>query len=220
LKTDTNRQIILWGATGQSKVLRECLESQGNKIVAIFDNNSDILSPFPDIPLFHGRSGLEKWLQINNQKEISFIVAIGGDRGKDRLEIQKYLASHKLLPIVAQHSTAFVATGVTIGLGSQILAHATVCVETVIGEGCIINTAASIDHECKIGNGIHICPGVTMAGSVEVEDYATIGTGAIILPRIKIGKGAIIGAGAVVLRDVLPHTVVVGNPARVLRHLD
>jgi sugar O-acyltransferase (sialic acid O-acetyltransferase NeuD family) len=214
------RQIIFWGATGQSKVLRECMESQGWKVVAIFDNNQKINSPFNDIPIYYGQSGLEWWQSNTFTNQISFIVAIGGDRGKDRLEIQKYLISHKLLPAVAQHLTAFVAAGVTIGLGSQILAHATVCVDTIIGESCIINTGAIVDHECRIGNGVHICPGVNMAGCVEVEDYATIGTGAVIIPRIKIGTGSVIGAGAVVVKDVLPRTVVVGNPARILRTLD
>jgi sugar O-acyltransferase (sialic acid O-acetyltransferase NeuD family) len=217
---DADRRIIFWGATGQAKVLRECMESQGWSVVAIFDNNREINSPFSDVPIYHGRSEFERWQEDNRTNQISFIVAIGGDRGKDRLEIQKYLAGHKLLPIVAQHSTAFVATGVMIGLGSQILANTTICVDTVIGDGCIINTGAVIDHECKIGNGVHICPGVKMAGCVEVGDYVTIGTGAVILPRIKIGAGAIIGAGAVVTRDVLTRTVVVGNPAQILRRLD
>jgi sugar O-acyltransferase (sialic acid O-acetyltransferase NeuD family) len=218
--TDANRQIIFWGATGQAKVLRECMESQGWRVVAIFDKNREINSPFSDVPIYYGRSGFEWWQQNNQTNQISFIVAIGGDRGKDRLEIQKYLTSHKLLPVVAKHSTAFVATGVTIGLGSQILAHATVCVDTTIGEGCIINTGASVDHECKIGNGVHICPGVKMAGCIEVADYVTIGTGAIILPHIKIGTSAIVGAGAVVIRDVLAQTIVAGNPAKILRNLD
>jgi sugar O-acyltransferase (sialic acid O-acetyltransferase NeuD family) len=220
MTNDLNRQIIFWGATGQAKVLRECLESQAWEVVAIFDNNQEVNSPFSDIPIYYGQSGFELWKGNNLINKISFIVAIGGDRGNDRLEIQKYLASHKLLPIVAQHSTAFVAMGVTIGLGSQILANATICVDTVIGESCIINTGAVVDHECKIGNGVHICPGVKMAGCVEVDDYVTIGTGAVILPRIKIGTGAIIGAGAVVIRDVLPRTVVVGNPAQIIRSLD
>jgi sugar O-acyltransferase (sialic acid O-acetyltransferase NeuD family) len=220
MSLDINRQIVFWGATGQSKVLRECLESQGWRVVAIFDNNQELNSPFSDVPIYYGKSGFEWWQENNSINQISFVVAIGGDRGKDRLDIQKYLIDRKLLPIIAQHSTAFVATEVKIGLGSQILAHATVCVDTTIGESCIINTAASIDHECKIGNGVHICPGVKMAGCVEVGDYVTIGTGAIISPRIKVGAGAIVGAGAVVVKDVLPRTVVIGNPAKILRSLE
>ena len=46
---------------------------------------------------------------------------------------------------------------------------------------------------------------------------ARIGGGAILLPGVEIGEDAFVGAGAVVTRDVAPRTVVVGNPARVLR---
>jgi acetyltransferase-like isoleucine patch superfamily enzyme len=48
---------------------------------------------------------------------------------------------------------------------------------------------------------------------------ASIGSGATILPGVNIGEGAMVGAGAVVTKDVPPYTVVVGNPARVLREV-
>ncbi|NOH62218.1 DapH/DapD/GlmU-related protein [Vibrio sp. RE88] len=44
-----------------------------------------------------------------------------------------------------------------------------------------------------------------------------IGHGAIVLPGVKVGNGAIIGAGSVVTKDVPAYSIVVGNPARVLR---
>ena len=46
---------------------------------------------------------------------------------------------------------------------------------------------------------------------------ARIGGGAILCPGIEVGEEAFVGAGAVVTKDVPPRTVVVGNPARVLR---
>jgi acetyltransferase-like isoleucine patch superfamily enzyme len=49
-----------------------------------------------------------------------------------------------------------------------------------------------------------------------VEDDASLGSGAIILGSVRIGAGALVGAGAVVTHDVLPGTVVVGSPARLL----
>lgn len=52
---------------------------------------------------------------------------------------------------------------------------------------------------------------------VEIGSDAWIGAGAIILPSVRIGEGAVIGAGSVVTKDVEPHTVVVGNPARVIK---
>lgn len=52
---------------------------------------------------------------------------------------------------------------------------------------------------------------------VVIEDGCDIGIGSIILPGVKIGEGSIVGAGAVVTKDVPPYSVVVGNPARILR---
>jgi acetyltransferase-like isoleucine patch superfamily enzyme len=48
---------------------------------------------------------------------------------------------------------------------------------------------------------------------------ARVGGGAIICPGIEIGEDAFVGAGAVVTKDVPARTVVVGNPARVLREV-
>jgi acetyltransferase-like isoleucine patch superfamily enzyme len=46
---------------------------------------------------------------------------------------------------------------------------------------------------------------------------ARVGGGAVLCPGVEIGAEAFVGAGAVVVKDVPPRTVVVGNPARVLR---
>src|SRR4249920_1750590 len=48
---------------------------------------------------------------------------------------------------------------------------------------------------------------------------ARIGGGAVLCPQIEIGEDAFVGAGAVVTKDVPPHVIVVGNPARELREV-
>jgi acetyltransferase-like isoleucine patch superfamily enzyme len=50
-----------------------------------------------------------------------------------------------------------------------------------------------------------------------VREGASIGSGTTILCNVIIGEHAIVGAGSVVTRDVPAHTIVAGNPARVLR---
>jgi acetyltransferase-like isoleucine patch superfamily enzyme len=60
--------------------------------------------------------------------------------------------------------------------------------------------------------------GITGRGVV-IEDGAWIGAGAVILDGVRIGRGAVIGANAVVSRDVPPHCVAVGVPARIRKRL-
>lgn len=55
---------------------------------------------------------------------------------------------------------------------------------------------------------------------VHICKNAWIGAGATILPGVTVGENAIVGAASVVTKDVLPNTVVVGNPARVIKTLD
>lgn len=62
-------------------------------------------------------------------------------------------------------------------------------------------------------------PGMEGDRPVTIGDYAWIGLNCIILKGVAIGEGAIIGAGSVVTKDVPPHSLAVGSPARVVRSL-
>ena len=52
-----------------------------------------------------------------------------------------------------------------------------------------------------------------------VKKGASIGSGSTILANVTIGEQAIVGAGSVVTKDVPAHTIVAGNPAKVLRQI-
>jgi acetyltransferase-like isoleucine patch superfamily enzyme len=101
---------------------------------------------------------------------------------------------------------AFIPTGVTVEDGAFIGPH--VCFTNdpypaaVDAEGSLLGATGSGDWE--------IVPTVVEAG-------ASIGAHATILCGVRIGAGALVGAGSVVTRDVPPKTIVVGNPARVIR---
>lgn len=55
---------------------------------------------------------------------------------------------------------------------------------------------------------------------VVIGDGVFLGTGAMVLAGVTVGAGSLVGAGAVVTRSVPPNSVVVGNPARVVRRYD
>src|SRR5262245_37893671 len=152
------RPIVFWGATGQARVLQEFIGSLGYELVALFDNQAETLSPFPEVPIFYGEVGFRRWRSERGERDVAALVAIGGAHGRDRLQIQRFLEDEGCAPIVAIHPTAFVARTARIGPGGQVLARAAICADATLGASCIVNTAASIDHECALGEAVHVGP--------------------------------------------------------------
>ena len=60
---------------------------------------------------------------------------------------------------------------------------------------------------------------IIMTGEIRLCRNAWIGARATILPGVTVGEGAIVASGAVVSKDVPPHTVVGGVPARVIKEI-
>lgn len=111
--------------------------------------------------------------------------------------------------------------------------HLEMGVNSFINYDCIMLNNAMV----KLGDNVLVGPKVSFytaihpidakqreqwlvyAKPITVEDNVWIGGSATILSGVTIGKNAIVGAGAVVTKDVEPNTIVVGNPARVLRKI-
>ncbi len=123
-----------------------------------------------------------------------------------------------------------VGTFVEIQKGAKIGAHCKISSHTFICEGVEIEDRVFIGHNVTFINDLY--PRSTNEdGSLQTEaDWvcekttiktgASIGSSATLLCGITVGENAIVGAGSVVTKDVPPHTVVAGNPARVLRKLE
>lgn len=62
--------------------------------------------------------------------------------------------------------------------------------------------------------------GLEFGYPIIVEDNVWIGGNATILPGVTIGKNSIVAAGSVVTKDVLPNTIVGGNPAKLIREIN
>ena len=82
-----------------------------------------------------------------------------------------------------------------------------------IGENVIISENVII----RDSDNHQITGGNSMFAPVIIKDNAWIGMSAIILKGVTVGEGAIVAAGSVVTKDVPPHTIVAGVPARVIK---
>ncbi len=91
--------------------------------------------------------------------------------------------------------------------------------EIHVGESVRIGRGTLIAWDCCImDRDYHCIDGITEhTAPVSIGENVWICCNAIILKGVTIGDGAVIGAGAVVTHDVPAHTMVAGNPARVIK---
>lgn len=209
-------RFIIWGSSGHALVIADLLRAQGGQIVATFDNGAAARPISEDVPVFQGRAGLAEWQRTAKTEGVRYVIAIGGARGADRLELADFLESRGFTAATVLAPDASVAPSSIVKPGAQVLARGIVASHATLGRQSIVNHGAQVDHECRVDDGVHLAPGAVLCGLVSVGRCAFIGAGSVVLPRLTIGAGATVGAGAVVTRDVAPNTVVAGNPARTI----
>jgi len=119
---------------------------------------------------------------------------------------------------IKEDAHVFVGPGATLTLGAG----------SNIGIRNIVNVAAGIDigagtrlgWDCQLADTdfheIYDESGRArpMTAEIRIGDHVLIGARSMILKGVTIGDGAVVGAGSVVTKDVAPHTIVGGNPAR------
>lgn len=222
--TINKQKFLIWGAKGHAKVLDEIIRLNNGEVIALIDRDSTLDSPISSLKILEGYQGYSNWLKetrnLYSNFKVSAISAIGGEKGKDRLDYLKMFKLDGFETPSLIHPKSHVSDTAVIGENSQICAFAFVGADALVGDACIINTKASIDHESIIGNGVHLAPGATLCGCVKVGDLVFIGASAIILPNLSIGENSIIGAGSIVTRDVPKNVLVYGNPAKIIRKLE
>lgn len=167
---------------------------------------------------------------------------VGSDRTfRHRTSLQpRYDAGVEVDPTAIVEPGAQIGGGTRIWHWVHVMSGARIGERCSIGQGCFIGNVM-IGSGCRIQNHVSIFDGVELADEVFVgpscvftnvvnpranvsrkDEYmptsvgrgATLGANATIVAGVTIGEYAFVGAGAVVTKDVPPHAMVAGVPAK------
>ena len=129
-------------------------------------------------------------------------------------------------------------------LGDYSVIESFACINNAVGDVIIGNHTRiglhnTIIGPAEIGNNVNLAQGITVTAlnhnfsdsnkrideqgvsttPVTIEDDVWIGANAVVLPGVKIGNHCVVAAGAVVTKDVPPHSLVAGVPAKVIKQI-
>lgn len=167
-------------------------------------------------------------------------TAPGGDQGSawlgDGVRIGAgavVLAGARIADNCVVADQAHVRERVDIGTDTVVGRAASIENDVRLGARVKLQTGAYITAWSLVEDDVFVAPGVLLTndptagrrgadqelrGAV-LRRACRLGGGAVLLPGVEVGEQAFVGAGAVVTKDVPPHALVMGVPARVVREL-
>ncbi len=184
-------------------------------------------------PRTDGEEGL-RVLQVLNTAQASL-------RSRAPIQVDVSVKDYFAHPTAEIDAGTKIGKGCKIWHFSHILSGVTLGENCNIGQNVVVGPDVTVGRACKIQNNVSLYKGVTLGNEVfcgpscvftnvktprasvnrqdefvatEVADGVTIGANATIVCGVHLGPYSMIGAGAVVTQDVLPHALVVGNPAK------
>jgi sugar O-acyltransferase (sialic acid O-acetyltransferase NeuD family) len=208
---ESDKEHIILGYSGHGIVVAEAAVLQGLNLKYYADAQAKALNPFK---LEFAEDDTSETFAFWNSK-FKFILGVGNNQIRARLA--KSILDKGLGLATVIHPDSSISLLSNIGQGTFVARGVMVNPLCEIGSNVILNTGSSIDHECVIHDNVHIAPNAVLAGNVTVENGVFIGANAVVKQGVMIGGNAIIGAGAVIVKDVLPNTTMIGNPAKELR---
>jgi acetyltransferase-like isoleucine patch superfamily enzyme len=130
----------------------------------------------------------------------------------DRVRFRSRAATSEL--VVWKGGRLEIGAGTTINYGTSISAAHSV----KIGTNCLIGTYVNI-MDCTF-HSMKDRSWDMDAEPIVIEDDVWLGNRCVIMKGVTVGRGAVVGACSLVTRDVPPRTLVVGVPARVVKHIE
>ncbi len=216
LSADQKKNIVIIGASGHAKVIIDIVRQEGRfNIAGLLDQSKETGERVLGCPVLGKEENLPEL--IKSHALVGAIIAIGDNSVRSNVADRIRKISPELQFVSAVHPRASIATDVSIGEGTVVMAGALIGPSASIGRFCILNTNCSLDHDCVLQDFASLAPRAATGGNCRIGEYSAICIGAVLVHGINIGEHSVVGAGSLVMKDLETFVVAYGTPAKVIR---
>ena len=213
------KKLVILGGSGIGMIAANIAKESGEYEVVGFLNDvipiGTKIGKYDTIPVIGTSNDIKHYL---DQGHYFFIAYVGMQKEKETFEkIEKInIPMERYATLI--HKTAIIPHGFChIGHGVLMAPLSQLSPDTTVGDNCILLANSFLGHDSKMERFAHLATNSVVGANVRVGKGVHVGSNATIREKVDIGDFSLIGSATVVLEDVLENTIVVGNPAKVLR---
>jgi len=208
--------IVIVGSSGHAKVVIDIVQHESRyNIVGLLDRNRMVGEEILRYRVLGKEETLPELTKIHSLKGV--IVAIGDNFDRSKAVSRVRGLCPDLAFVSSVHPKSSIATDVSIGEGTVIMAGVSVNSCCSIGRFCILNTNSSLDHDSIMEDFSSLAPGVTTGGNCRIGSFSAICIGAVLIHGVHVGNNTVIGAASLVLKPIDSFIVAYGSPAKAIR---
>lgn len=214
------KNLIVLGGSGIGMIAISIAKELGAYTIGGFLNDvipvGTYIGKYDKFPVIGTTEDLPKFMA--DEQNVFFIAYVGMQQEQSVYEkiVALNIPGNRLATLI--HPSAIIPKGMCkIGNGVLMAPLSQLSPDTTLEDNSIMLANSFLGHDSTLKHFAHIASNAVVGANVVVGRACHIGTNCTIREKITIGDFCLVGSGSVVLKDIEANSIVVGNPARLLR---